>query len=265
MHQTMMTEDTRDAVADLAGRTAAQAQTLQNATEVPCASTSESMHVTAKKSADCPDGLPSGLLSPTWEDVVGDLAIVSFWLQKVAARTNDIRAPWAQKLIKRSESSEDFVIHEIARMAFDFAYQLGSYTCRDLELYSAEINFLIYDMWDDPQDESPLSFVAPGPFAIVIEMSEIRMAYSQKDAPNYMLTTRQLARLVRLSEEETETLLEAEGYGFQPYGENMREIEEMTTGEYIFWCKQYFTHGINIFTWVPAQPGFIPERHVAAG
>lgn len=118
---------------------------------------------------------------------------------------------------------------------------------------------LVYEFSEDSGDlQSPLYFLEP---TALLEVLETAIALAGLAADGVVRTSRQLARLARVDQSVLEQVLERDDIDFQPYGVSLREMQEMSAGDQLYWYRQLFVFGLDDApTWLAQFPGFVGRQ-----
>lgn len=200
---------------------------------------------------------------PSYANVLADLDRVMTLLSLLATAPGDhTDTAAAVRLLERDDPAGEMRIVRLARVAYDYAYQLGRETGVDLEDDLGDLTTIIYDLAERGAGNwFPLRFEAPGVFATVLETAFARL---RLEAGLDFFSSRQLARLARIDEKTVEVLLGQRGLWPEPSGVSPRELGEMSQGEYNYWHGQSFLFGPkDVPGWLATLPGFIPTRRNA--
>lgn len=196
---------------------------------------------------------------PSWAEVNACVTLAKDFLSHVAADNEDHRSAAAGALIAPAYQPGTTYFDEIVEAAFRFASSPHSVLMDEVECYQSEMSDLIYDYCEDSGEiKSPLYFPEPSPLLVILETAFIY--YLLAKYPDFgAMSTRHLARLARVDIEVMEQQLTHDEIYFQPYGVSLREMEEMTSGEQMYWYRQYFVFSFkNYMEWLTKFPGFTP-------
>ncbi len=205
-----------------------------------------------------PDFTPRPL--PEWDTVARDVSIARVWLDRVAADSKDPRSADAKRLVAGDGQTGMTRLEQIARLAHRSAGQPLDVPFEEVAAGYDDMWMLVYDFSEDSGDhESPLYFLEPSSLLDVLEVATSWHGLANR--PVCGMSTRQLAQLARVDEKTVEQQLDQDGICFQPYGVSLREMEEMTPAERLFWHGQDFVfESRNFVTWLSKFPGFTPPR-----
>lgn len=208
---------------------------------------------------------PAVIPIPDWSTIEEDVAKISAWLALVAAAADDPRQEQAQQLLAPFGDSGNSLLHHIARIAYDYAYQREGASGEAVEAHRGTMIDLIYDHSADLGDHiSPLYFREPCPLMVVLETAVYRKHLTSYQ-PGVGWTSRQLARLARIDVIAADDLLEEQGLSTEHMGLSLREMSEMTTGDILYFNAQWWVAGdLNVPEWLAARPGFLPTQPEAA-
>jgi len=195
---------------------------------------------------------------PEWDDVAESVSVAKVWLGLVAADLGDARSDKAQRLLEFGEHSGISRLDEIASLAFRSACLPGSVTALEKLPYTGEMADLIYQYDEDcTGQKSPLDFLEPSPLLQILEMAVARSTLG--DRRGVVMTTRLLARLARVETNVVEQELFRDEIYCQPYGISLREMDEMTSGDQLFFYRNMFVFNLKDYAgWLSKFPGFTP-------